>query len=108
MEKCTKLNTFKYSLRNSPPYQANKCKNMTKKGNDGKLYLSKPDNKGVYKWVGVNKTKKTPTKQDLQMLVKKYGVTKSGSNKQVAQRIMKIRSHLIKNKTDIKILSHFM
>jgi hypothetical protein len=31
------------------------------------------------------------------MLVKKYGVTKSGSNKQVAQRIMKIRIYPRKN-----------
>jgi hypothetical protein len=55
MSECIKLKNFKYSFRNSPPYPANKCKTMKKKGNDGKLYLSQPDKNGTYKWLNVNK-----------------------------------------------------
>ena len=58
MSECIKMKSDKYSLRNSPPYPANKCKTMKKKGNDGDYYLSESDKNGVYKWVKVNKTEK--------------------------------------------------
>ena len=32
---CVSENTKKYVKRPSPPFPANKCKNMTKKGNNG-------------------------------------------------------------------------
>ena len=116
MNKCTKIKTdehsFKYGFRNSPPYHANNCHSMKKKGNDGKLYLSQPDKNGIYKWVAVNKNKtqknKPATSKDLQMLVKKYSIAKSGSNKQVAQNLMRVRGHLIKNKSDLKIINQFL
>lgn len=112
MNECIKLITNKYSFRNSPPYQANKCKSMKKKGNDGKLYSSQPDKNGIYKWAIVNKKNKTlknkATKKDLQILTEKYGVTKSGTNKQLAERLMRMREHLIKNKTDKKIIAQFL
>jgi hypothetical protein len=51
MSDCIKLsNTIdKYAHRNSPPYPANKCKSMKKKGNDGKFYISQTDKNGIYK-----------------------------------------------------------
>ena len=103
MNECVKIKTDKYSFRNSPPYPANKCKSMKKKGNDGKFYSSQPDKNGTYKWVNVNKNKtlkNKATKEDLQRLVKKYEVTKSGSNREVAERLVKVKGFLIKNKTD--------
>lgn len=111
MNECVKIKTDKYSLRNSPSYSANKCKSMKKKGNDGKFYLSKPDKNGTYKWVNVNKNKtlkNKATNEDLQRLVKKYKVTKSGSNREVAERLVKLRAHVIKNKTDKKIIEQFL
>ena len=116
MNECIKLKTDKYSFRNSPPYPANKCKTMKKKGNDGKYYISQPDKNGTYKWVNDNKNKtlnnKTlknkATKEDLQMLVKKYEVTKSGSNRKVAERLVQVKGFLIKNKTDRKIIEQFL
>jgi len=111
MNECIKIKTDKYSFRNSPPYPANKCKSMKKKGNDGKFYLSQPDKNGTYKWVNVNKNKtlkNKATKEDLQRLVKKYEVTKSGSNREVAERLVKLRAHVIKNKTDKKIIEQFL
>ena len=117
MNECIKLKTDKYSFRNSPPYPANKCKTMKKKGNDGKYYISQPDKNGTYKWVNVNKNrtlknnktlKNKATKEDLQMLVKKYEVTKSGSNRKVAERLVQVKGFLIKNKTDRKIIEQFL
>ena len=111
MSECIKLKTDKYSFRSSPPYPANKCKSMKKRGNDGKMYSSQPDKNGTYKWVNVNKNKTVKskaTKKDLQMLVKKYEVTKSGSNRQVAERLVRVKGSFIKNKTDRKIIEHFL
>ena len=109
MSECKKMSTSKYAFRNSPPYPANKCKSMKKKGNDGSFYSSQPDKNGVYKWVKNNKTlKNKPTKKDLQVLVKKYGVTKSGSNKEVAERLLRVHGHMIKNKTDKNLIEHFL
>jgi hypothetical protein len=104
------MKSDKYSLRNSPPYPANKCKTMKKKGNDGNYYLSEADKNGIYKWVKVNKTlkNKKATKKDLQMLVKKYKVTKSGSNKEVAERLVRLNAPFIKNKRDKKIIEQFL
>lgn len=109
IKECIKMTTDKYIFRNSPPYPANKCKSMKKMGNDGNTYLSQPDKNGTYKWV--NKTlrvKKKATKEDLQMLVKKYEVTKSGSNREVAERLVKVRGKFIKNKKDRKIIEYFL
>ena len=121
MSDCVKIETRKYSFRNSPPYSANKCKSIKKRGNDGNLYVSQPDKNGTYKWVNVNKNKtlkhkstknKTlknkATSKDLQMLVKKYEVTKSGSNSEIAERLVNLRGPFIKNKTDKKIIEQFL
>jgi hypothetical protein len=48
---CKKLTTTKYLTRNSPPYHANDCKNKIMKGNDDKMYISKPDKNNIYKWI---------------------------------------------------------
>lgn len=42
----------KYRNRPSPPFPANDpaCQGTTKKGNDGLMYTSVPDRKGVFKW----------------------------------------------------------
>ena len=113
MNECIKLKTNKYSFRNSPPYPANKCKSIKKKGNDGKFYVSQPDKNGTYKWINTNKTKtfknkNKVTSEKLQILVKKYNVTKSGSNKEIAHRLVSLRGHYIKNKTDRKIIEQFL
>lgn len=111
MSDCIKLKSDKYTLRNSPPYPANECKAMRKKGNDGIFYLSQPDKNKTYKWIKMNKNKtikNKPTKKDLQILVKKYEVTKSGSNLQIAERLAKVKGHIIKKKADIKIIEHFL
>jgi hypothetical protein len=47
---CEEIKTAKYQTRKSPPFHAKDCKNLTKKGKDGD-YVSKPDAKGVYKWI---------------------------------------------------------
>jgi len=79
---CVIQSTKKYVKRPSPPFPANKCKNMTKKGNNGKFFKSTADIKGVYKWIAlksVNKTKKA----------KKVAAKKTISKVQKNKRIKK-------------------
>jgi hypothetical protein len=57
---CVEKNTNKYRSRESPPYSAMDCKGLTKKGNNGVMYTSKPDKRGIYRWVGT--TAKMPNK----------------------------------------------
>ena len=110
MSQCIKINTMKYSFRNSPPYSANKCKTMKKRGNDGEIYLSQSDKNGTYKWLNINKNKtlkNKATRKQLQMLVKKYQVTKSGSNQEIADRLVRLRGNYI-NKKDKQIIEQFL
>lgn len=48
--KCSRQKTKKYTSRPSPPFPANECKGMYKKGNNGKRYLSVADVNGNYRW----------------------------------------------------------
>lgn len=48
--KCIKQTQKKYLERPSPPYSATDCPGMTIPGNDGKLYVSVANAKGVYAW----------------------------------------------------------
>ena len=57
---CAKNTTKKYKTRKSPPYPANSCKNMKKKGNDGKFYISVAKG-GTYRWIPF--AKKTKSKR---------------------------------------------
>ncbi len=51
MSKCIKQNTKKYKSRSSPPYSAMDCQGKVIIGNDGATYISKPDKRGIYRWV---------------------------------------------------------
>jgi WD40 repeat protein len=48
---CVEQTTKKYTGRKSPPYKANECCGETKKGNDGLIYVSVANVKGVCRWV---------------------------------------------------------
>jgi hypothetical protein len=50
-KRCKRMKTKKYLTRNSPPYPANKCLREIKKGNDGRMYVSKGNVNNVYRWV---------------------------------------------------------
>jgi hypothetical protein len=66
--------------RKSPPYPANECCGETKKGNDGKMYLSKKNKKGICKWTKSPKKqakKKSPKKQAKKKSPKKQAKKKS-------------------------------
>jgi hypothetical protein len=43
----------KYLTRDSPPYPANDYCGKKKPGNDGLMYISKPDKNGICKWIKV-------------------------------------------------------
>lgn len=80
--KCVKDNTQKYKTRPSPPFPANKCKGKTKKGNNGKMFKSKPDVNGVHKWVAVvSASKATATKTKAKKTTTKKTTTKRRKSK---------------------------
>ena len=60
MTGCEEVHTKAYQERPSPPFHAGDCKRQTKKGRNGKSYVSKADKRGIYKWVAAasNKTRK--------------------------------------------------
>jgi hypothetical protein len=73
MPACIEQKTKKYLSRGSPPYSAMKCKDLTKKGNDGAMYVSKPDKRGIYRWVKDNErtvVAKTPKNKTSKISVK--------------------------------------
>ena len=59
---CRKSDKTKYLNRPGPPYPAQDCQNLSKVGNDGLKYISKPDKNGTYKWVKLEGYEKKPTK----------------------------------------------
>lgn len=120
MSDCVKLRDKleKYTYRNSPPYPANKCKSMRKKGNDGQYYKSQADKNGTYKWILMNsktnlknKTMKNASKKttvaELQKLAIKYKVTKSGTKKEICKRIYSIKGTKM-NATDKKMIQPYL
>lgn len=58
---CQEVKSDKYQGRKSPPFHAKDCKNLTRKGKDGN-YLSKPDSRGIYKWIKSVNTRRKKTK----------------------------------------------
>lgn len=77
---CIKIKTKKYQTRKGPPYHAKDCKGQTKKGNDGKLYVSAVDMRGTYKWVPKDKGPRVTKKKG----VKTYTMLDNGSDPFVA------------------------
>jgi len=55
-----------------------------------------------------NKAKNKATSNDLQMLAKKYLVSKSGSTNQIANRLVELRGAAIKNKRERSIIEQFL
>jgi hypothetical protein len=51
--RCDRSNIKKYVNRPGPPYPAQNCRNHLKIGNDGDYYKSKPNKRGIYRWVKV-------------------------------------------------------
>ncbi len=72
---CKKVNTRKYKARPSPPYHAADCKGKKMKGSDGKMYVSKPDSKGIYKWILIGS--KVP-KMTMKYIGKRYEIIDNG------------------------------
>lgn len=56
-QKCIKSTLKKYTNRPSPPYPAKMCTYLIKKGNDGKMWISMINKKGVYRWIKYTKPK---------------------------------------------------
>lgn len=63
MTGCEEVNTKAYQERPSPPFHAAHCKGQTKKGRNGRSYVSKADKRGVYKWVAADAAKTRKVKK---------------------------------------------
>ena len=50
LEKINGSRKTKYQTRKSPPYPANEHCNKTMKGNDGNMYISKPNKNNICSW----------------------------------------------------------
>jgi hypothetical protein len=60
---CVKNTTKKYTTRPGPPYPAQLCQDQIKKGNDGLIYKSTANSKGIFQWKKVStKSAKVSTK----------------------------------------------
>lgn len=55
-----------------------------------------------------NKANSKAKSNDLQMLAKKYLVSKSGSTNQIANRLVELRGAAIKNKRERSIIEQFL
>ena len=114
---CKKVTQNKYLTRKSPPYHAGDCKGLVKKGKDG-TYVSKPDARGIYKWVlktakkakrsKINHTVKhnvaEATTEELKQMKQKYEVSFTGSKQKIAEGLWKIRGTLINDNDLHKLL----
>ncbi len=69
---CIEMKSKKYQTRKSPAFHAKDCKGLKKKGKNGKMYVSAPDKKGIYKW--------KPTKITLKHKGKTYIILDNGSD----------------------------
>lgn len=60
---CDRQYTKKYTERPSPPYPAQECRNQTKKGNDGRYYVSTRASNGIYRWqyAGLGSRSRSPS-----------------------------------------------
>lgn len=83
---CVRQTTKKYTSRPSPPYPANKCPaGDRRKGNNGEMFVAKPNRNGVNRWVR-DKSESTRTdrkagakKSDKKTSKQCTGQTKAGS-----------------------------
>jgi len=48
--RCVRQTSARYTTRGSPPFPANRCCGETKKGNDGTMYRSIPNTRGICTW----------------------------------------------------------
>ena len=80
---CEKQTTKKYTERKGPPYPANECCGKKKKGNDGNMYESVKNKKGVCRWQKIKtelaKPKKTSAKKKKSPAKKKKSPEKKKS-----------------------------
>ena len=96
MPACIEQKTKKYRSRGSPPYSAMDCKDLMKKGNDGATYVSKPDKRGIYRWVkGVGGAIGTPKNKT----IKRKSGSKSGPKNKII--VLDMKEYDAKHKGDM-------
>lgn len=83
---CTQQSTSKYTKRKSPPFPANECGAQQKRGNDGEMYESRADKRGVFRWYKVKATTKAASKPRTAVTQKKSTTVKDQPTKECAKQ----------------------
>lgn len=78
MVSCKKVTLKKYTNRPSPPYHANDCKGKTLEGNDGAMYISIADKRGVYTWKCLGSSRTVTRKNRDTQRGKRYQIHDNG------------------------------
>tara|TARA_B110000261_G_C12974215_1_gene313745 strand:- start:464 stop:868 length:405 start_codon:yes stop_codon:yes gene_type:complete len=100
MSECSRKRTKKYTTRKSPPYPANDCPNMIKRGNDKKNYKSEADKNGVHKWKLSTKRKtlkKKPVAKRKLSVAKRKPAAANGESKKIKKKPHKYNSRLMRS-----------
>lgn len=85
---CREQFTSKYTDRPSPAFPANKCCDQVRQGNDGRLWQSVPDKRGICRWQKLTKaTKKKVTAKKTS--AKKPSKKKTTAKKTTKKKIVK-------------------
>lgn len=84
--KCVKQTSRKYTERPSPPFPANECCGALGVGNNGDLYQSKADSRGICRWQPVFSRGKTTPKSSTRKSTRTSNTKKRGTRRS-ARRI---------------------
>ena len=82
-----------YMSRPSPPYHAANCKDKILPGNDGQIYVSRPDKRNVYTWKVFNVSSKNTTRKAGKS--KRYTTINNGQNLWTIEDLPKLKKAVI-------------
>ena len=93
---CVHQTTKKYLVRPGPPYPAQMCPGEKRLGNDGLLYESIPNVKGVHRWVKVKDMSLGDSIKQKILAAKKKVAGKKASKKAVKKAVKKASKKAVK------------
>lgn len=86
---CVRRTEKKYLVRPGPPYSAQECPSMLQIGNDGKVYQSLPNAKGIFQWKPLGQKRSPSPQEDSKIRAEKmrmYGTTRMMRRSKKASR----------------------
>ena len=86
--------------RPSPPYHAANCKDKILPGNDGQIYVSRPDKRNVYSWKAFKVSSKVS--KNLTRKSKRYTTVNNGQNLWIVEDFPKLKKAIIYRKESME------